>query len=267
VTTSMRPVDTPVTGASGRRMTLLRLEVLRLWRTHRWLLLVGVHVLFGVVGPLTARYIDVLLQQVGGEMTVITPDPRPVDGLVQFVSNVSQVGILAVVVVAAGALAFDGHPERAAFLRTRVTRAGQLLVPPYLVVTSATVAAYATGTAVAVALSVVLLGPLPGGAVALGTLLASVYLAFAVAVVALVASFVRTQVGTVLAALGSLIALPMLGTIGVLRPWLPSELLTATLALVEGAPVSEYLRATLIAVLATTGALVLAASRLDRREL
>jgi ABC-2 type transport system permease protein len=267
VTTTLRPVDTPATRAAGRPMSLLRLEVLRMLRTHRWLLLVGVHVLFGVVGPLTARYIDVLLQQVGGEMTVIVPDPRPVDGLVQFVSNVSQLGILAIVVVAAGALAFDGHPERAAFLRTRVSRAGELLVAPYVVVTAATVGAYATGTAVAAGLSVALLGPLPAGAVVVGTLLASVYLAFAVAVVAVVASFVRTQIGTVLAALGTLIALPMLATVGVLRPWLPSELVTATLAVIEGAPASEFLRATVVAVLATGLALALAASRLERREL
>jgi ABC-2 type transport system permease protein len=267
VTTSLRPAATPTTGSSGRPMSLLRLETLRMVRTHRWLLLVGVHVLFGVIGPLTARYIDVLMQQVGGEMTVITPDPRPIDGLVQFVSNVSQVGILAIVVVAAGALAFDSHPERAAFLRTRVPRAGQLLVPPYLVTTAATIGAYVTGTVVAVGLSVALLGPLPVGAIVVGTLLASIYLALAVAVVALVASFVRTQVGTVLAALGSLIALPMLAMVAVLRPWLPSELLTATLALAEGAPASDLLRAALVAVLATIGALVLAASRLERREL
>jgi ABC-2 type transport system permease protein len=267
VTTSLRPVDPPTTGRTGRPMSLLRLEALRMVRTHRWLLLVGVHVLFGVVGPFTARYIDLLMQQVGGEMTVITPDPRPVDGLVQYVSNASQIGILAIVVVAAGALAFDGHPERAAFLRTRVTRAGTLLVPPYVVVTVTTVGAYVAGTAVAVALSVALLGPLPVGGVVVGTLLACVYLAFAVAVVAVVASFVRTQIGTVLAGLGSLIALPMLATIGPLRPWLPSELVTATLAMVEGAPASDHLRAALVAVLATVGALGLAASRLERREL
>lgn len=116
-----------------------------------------------------------------------------------------------------------------------------------------------------------MLGPLPVGAVVVvGTPLASGYLALAVAVVAVVAvvaSFVRTQIGTVLAALGSLIALSMLATIGLLRPWVPSELVTATLALVEGAPASGYLRAVLVAVLVTAGALVLAAARLERREL
>jgi ABC-2 type transport system permease protein len=267
VTTQLRPAHPVPSHTAGPRMTLGRLEVLRLVRTHRWMLLFGVHVLFGVVGPLTARYIDVLLQQVGGEMTVTVPDPRPVDGLIQYVSNVSQVGILAVVVVAAAALAFDGHPERAAFLRTRVTRADQLVAAPYLVTTVATVVAFLTGTAVAVALTVALIGPLPTSPVVIGALLGALYLAFAIAVVALVASVVRTQLGTVLVALGSLIALPMLATIGVLRPWLPSELVTAVLALVEGAPASDYLRASVVAVLATAGALVLAARRLRRREL
>jgi ABC-2 type transport system permease protein len=247
-------------------MTLLRLEVARMLRSHRGLLVVGVHVLFGIIGPLTARYLDVLLEQVGGGMTVTVPDPRPVDGLVQYVSNVSQIGVLVVVVVAAGALAFDGHPERAAFLRARVARPGRLLVAPYLVTTAVAVLAWTVGTAVAAGLSAALLGPLPLGAVVAGTAFGALYLAFAVAVVALIASALRTQLGTVLAALVTLVALPVLATVGALRPWLPSELLTAVLAVTEGAPVTEFLRPTLVAVAASAGALLLAARRLEARE-
>jgi ABC-2 type transport system permease protein len=267
VSTLPREDVTTRSATAAPAMSLARLEVLRLLRTHRWMLLFGVYVSFGIIGPLTARYLDRLLEQMGGDMTIVAPPPRPVDGLVQFVSNTSQIGLLAVVVVAAAALAFDAHPERAAFLRTRSPRPGRLVVAPYVVTTSATIAALVTGTVVAVALTATLIGPLPLAPVVSGTALGALYLAFVVAVVAAVAAFVRSQVTAVFVALGALIGLPLLATIGVLRPWLPSELLTAVLGLVEGAPVSEYLRSTSVTVAATAGLLYLAAHRLDRREL
>lgn len=269
--TTSPPVTVPrertIDGPPGPTTTLWRLEVLRVWRTRRWLLVVGVYGFFAALGPITARYMDVLLQQVGGEMTVILPDPRPIDGMIQFVSNASQLGLLAVVVVAAGSLAFDGHPERAAFLRTRMRRPGMLVVPPYVVATLTSIVALVVGTGVAAALSVALLGGLDAGALVLGTLLGALYLAFAVAVVAAMAGVVRSQVGTVFASLGVLLVLPMLAMIDVLRPWLPSELLTAVLGLLEGAPLGDHVRAIVVAVLATVALVWLAVDRVGRREL
>lgn len=248
-------------------MSLWRLEVLRLLRTHRWLVLLGVYVLFGVLGALSARFLNELLGRMGGDVQIIAPDPRPVDGLIQFVSNTSQLGLLAVVAVAAGALALDARPERAAFLRTRVERPARLLVAPYLVTTTAAVLALAVGTAVTVGLTTVLLGALPAGPVVVGTLYGALYLAFAVAVVAAAGALLRGPVATVFAALGLLIALPVVAMVEAVRPWLPSELLTAVIALVEGAGAGDFLRAGAVAVAATAGLLALAAHRIERREL
>ena len=61
-------------------MSPWRLEILRLTRTKKWVALVGVYVGFGLLGPLTARYIKEILSRVGSsDGTVITvPDPTPV---------------------------------------------------------------------------------------------------------------------------------------------------------------------------------------------
>jgi ABC-2 type transport system permease protein len=247
-------------------MDLWRLERLRLVRTHRALILVGAYAFFGILGALTARYFNALMERMGGEVTIIAPDPRPVDGLVQFVGTASQIGLLAVVAIAAAALAFDAQPERAAFLRTRSVRPGRLVLAPYVTSSIVTVVALVVGTAVTVAVTAALIGPLPARPVVVGTLLGALYLVFAVAVVAAAAALVRGQVTTVFVALGALIALPMLATIGVLRPWLPSELLTAVVAMVEGAPASEYVRSAVVTVVATLGLLALAVRQLGRRE-
>lgn len=248
-------------------MSLWRLELLRMVRTHRWTILVAIYVLFGALGPVGARYLDELVSNFAGEMTIIMPDPRPVDGIAQFLSNVTQLGLLAVVVVAASALTIDARTEVAAFLRTRVPRSSTLLLPPYVVVTATSVLALLLGTAVAWGLTVPLLGELAVGAMLLGTLLGALYLAFAVAVVAAAGAGLGRLLPTVLASLLVLLVLPVLGVIPQVQPWLPSHLVLAPVALLEGDEPSAYLRAAAVTLLVTPGLLVLAGRLLERREL
>jgi len=54
-------------------MSLWRLEVLRLWRTQRWLILLAVFVSLGVLGPLTARYLHPKARE---SRNVMTRTPR-----------------------------------------------------------------------------------------------------------------------------------------------------------------------------------------------
>lgn len=249
-------------------MTLLRLELLRMVRTHRWLVLVGIYVFFGVLGPLTARYLGELIERFGtGDMVIEAPEPEPVDGVVQFVGNASQLGLLAVVVVAAAALSLDARPEVSAFLRTRVERAGRLLVPRFVVVGATAVGALVAGTAVTWALTAVLIGGLPAGAMVLGTFLGALYFAFAVAVVGAMAAVLRSVPGVSLASLGVLIVLPIAGLVPALEVWLPSQLFAAVAGLVEGAPASDYVRATVVTLVVTPAIVAYAMWRYDRREL
>jgi ABC-2 type transport system permease protein len=254
---------------SGRApsMTLWRLELLRTVRTHRWMLVFGVYAFFGVTGPLLARYLeDIISSFGGGEVTITAAEPRAIDGIMQFVGNGSQLGLLAVIVLSASALALDAHPEFAAFLRTKVSHAGTLLVPRYVVATATSVAALALGTGLAWAVTVPLLGGLPVAPMLIGTLLGALYLAFAVSVVAAMASFIRSIAGTVFASLAVLIVLPIIGLAPDISPWLPSELLAAVGGLVEGAPASDYVRSTLVTILLTVALVLLAAHRVERRE-
>lgn len=248
-------------------MNLWRLEWLRLLRTRSWIALAAVFLFFGLLGPISARYMEQILQRFAGDVSVILPPPTPASGLEQYLGNVMQIGLLVVLAVAAGALAFDQPIERAAFYRSRVRRVWTLLAPRVAVVTLATVAAFVLGTLGAWYETVVLLGDLPVGAMLLGMLLTSLYLAFAVAVTAAASSFVRAPLVIVPIAAGLLIVVPLLGLVGAVRDWLPSLLLGSLVGLVVGVPPVEYLRPALVTLAATAGLLWLAASRLERREL
>lgn len=248
-------------------MNLWRLEWLRLVRTRSWIALTAVFLFFGLLGPISARYMEQILQRFAGDVTVILPPPTPASGLEQYLGNVLQIGLLVVLAVAAGALAFDQPSERAAFYRSRVRRVWTLLAPRYAVITLASIGAFVLGTLGAWYETVVLLGDLPVGAMLLGMLLTSLYLAFAVAVAAAAASFARTPLVIVPMAAGVLIAIPLLGLLGALRDWLPSVLLGSLVGLVVGVPPVEYLRPALVTLAATAALLWFATMRLQRREL
>ena len=249
-------------------MNLWRLELLRLVRTRRAVALGAVYAFFGLLGPLTARYLGEIIDRFGsGDMTVIVPTPVPADGIEQFASRAFQIGLLVAVVVAAGALALDAVPEMSIFLRTRVRPAGRLVIPRYVVAAGAVAVSYVAGVGIAWYETVVLLGALPVGGMLVGTLLGVLYLAFAVAVAAAVGSRLQGVAGTVGVTLLVLLALPIIGIAEALGRWLPSHLVGAQAALVRDARFGDYLPATLVTVVLVGALLGLAALWAEAREL
>jgi len=220
------------------------------------------------VGPLTARYLAEILDAIGTEgVQVRFPEPTPADGIAQFVSNASQIGLLVVVLIAASALAFDARREMAVFLRTRVSSVRSIVLPAYGITTAGAVAGLLAGSACAWYETAVLLGAPPTGAMLAGIAYGAVSLAFAVALVAFMAALVRS----VLAAAGStlvvLLITGILGSATQVGRWLPTGLLGALADVTNGRPAGDYLpglAVTLVLIaLALAGAVLLG----DRREL
>jgi ABC-2 type transport system permease protein len=233
-------------------VNLWRLEWLRLLRTKRWIALFGVYLFFGFLGPITARYLNEILasaaaQQQGFEFNA--PPPTPADGITQFVSNAAQLGILVVVVVAAGA--FFMNPEIATFMRTRTERALDFLIPKYLVSAGAAVAAFLIGTAAAWYETMVLIGGPPVGGMLAGIGYGMLSLLFVVAIVAAVSAWSRSTLATVLISIVALLLLPLLGLIKGVNDWLPSSLMTALAPLSGGAAIDTYVKAAIVTVVAT----------------
>jgi ABC-2 type transport system permease protein len=249
-------------------MDLWRLERLRLLRTRRLGVLLGVYAFFGVLGPVTARYLAELLVRLGGPAPdqLVLPDPTPAQAMVQFTSNASQIGVLTVVVVAAGACNVDALEEMGVFLRTRVHSVRELLTPRVATTAGAATLALVVGTVVTVVVTRALLGPLDLGAVVLGTAYGALYLAFAVALTAAFAVRGGSTTSTVLWTLVTLIALPLLAVVPQLERWVPSERVGAVDALVAGGDPWRVAPAAGVAMLAIAGLLALATRTLRRRE-
>ena len=193
-------------------MSLWRLEWLRLVRTHRLLVIVGVYLFFGFTGPLTARYMSQILGQLGTEgVRIEFPEPVPADGIAQFVGNTSEIGLLVVVMVAASALAFDARREMAVFLRTRVRGVRDIVIPAYLINCGAASVALLAGSLAAWYETAVLLGGLPVVEMLAGIAYGALFLCFAVAVTAFAASVVRGVLATAGVTLVALLGLAIIG--------------------------------------------------------
>lgn len=246
-------------------MTLWRLEILRLWRTQRWLILLAVFGVFGALGPLTARYLSELVEAFGGQEAIgQIPPMTSADGITQYVSSAQQMGLLAVAFIAASALALDAHREISVFFRTRAPLR-DIIVPRFVVSAAAAVGAFTVGAAVAFVGTGILLEWLDPWSMAIGVALQSLYLVFVVAVVAWVSSVVRSVSATALISLGALIVFGLLTLVSPLAPWLPSNLVGALDILIRGGEF-EFWRAIVV-----TAALIViltrwAVIRLEHRE-
>jgi ABC-2 type transport system permease protein len=245
-------------------VSLLRLELIRLLRTHRLWILIGVFGFFGLVGPLTARYLPEIVARFGGGVEVAVPPPTPELAMAQYLGNALQIGILAVAFVAAASLAFDARLEMAVFLRTRA-RVRDIVAPRYLVNMLAAAVTFIGGSAVAFVGTVALIDAPDVGGTVLGTLLVSLYLCFSVALTGLLAGVMRSVPGVALVTVGALIALGIVGLVPALAPWLPSQLVGAYDALIAGGPF-EYSRAVASTIVLGGAAIAGSVALLARRE-
>lgn len=249
------------------RMGLWRLEWLRLVRTRRLVAILGVYLFFGLTGPLSARYLSEILGQVGTPgVRIEFPPPVPADGITQFISNASQIGLLIVVMIAASALAFDARREMAVFLRTRVDSVRAILVPAFAVNAAAAVAGFVLGTLAAWYETAILLGALPAARMLIGMAYGALFLIFAVAVVAAIAAVVRGVLAAAGAAIAILLVLAILGNFGSLGRWLPTGLAGAMAPIVRDVSPANYLPAVAVTVAAAAALLWFAAVSGERRE-
>jgi ABC-2 type transport system permease protein len=214
-------------------MTLWRLEWTRIVRTLSAFLLPGVFVFFAVLSPIMARYLPDLLDRFADQITIILPEPSPLEGLAQYLGNVEQLGLAGIVVVAAMAIGIDAKRELSIFFRSR-SSIGTLLAPRIVVPLILGMVSVWLGAFVAYLTTRVVLGPLPVADVALGTALYCAYLVFAIAVVVFVSSLAKPVPIVSVISIAALILTGIVGLLPVIGNWLPSALIGATFHLAAG---------------------------------
>lgn len=243
-----------------------RLELLRIVRTRRLIVLGAVFVILGLGEPVATYYLPELVKNAGNGIRVIAPKPTAADGIAGYASNAGQLGTLIVAIVAAGTVAVDAQPVLAAFYRTRLRGSSLLILPRFVTVTAATVAMFALGTLCAWYETRVLLGPVPLEGLLGGLGLEALWFCFVTSIVALFTSLTRSVSSVVGGSLTVLLTLALLGNLPTIAAWLPTRLADGGADLIKHTTNGEW-HAILTAALAMVAALWTAAKRLKPREL
>jgi ABC-2 type transport system permease protein len=249
-------------------VTLWRLEWLRLVRTRRWLAVAGLLLLSGLVSPVTVRYLTDFLERFGPQDIQITvPPPTPAEGMREYVGNALQLGVLALVLVAASSLAIDSRPEIGVFLRSRVASVGRLVWPRFVVMATLGAGGFVLGALAAWYETEVLLGPLPVGRTLAGIATGALFEVFVVAVVVYASGRTAGYAQTALLAVVLVFLLPLLENVGALRPWLPSRLAANLMDVDRHRSLADYLRPTAVTLALVPALLALGIRGLEKREL
>lgn len=87
-------------------LTFTKKEFLGNLRTYKLLIMLLVFLLFGMLGPITAKLTPKLLETlITDGITITLPEPSAFDSWAQFFKNVSQVGLFVVVILFSGMMA------------------------------------------------------------------------------------------------------------------------------------------------------------------
>jgi ABC-2 type transport system permease protein len=103
----------------GFRVLLLK-ELREQVRTKRFVAVAAIFVLFGIIGPLTDRYLKEIIDAAGGgAMSVTVPPPSLLGSAQQIVKNLSQFGIICALLLAMGAVAWEKERGTAGMILTK----------------------------------------------------------------------------------------------------------------------------------------------------
>lgn len=104
-------------------MPFLRKELRECWRTGRLPVVVLVFFAFGLISPLTAKYLPEILRGAAGSVKIILPPPQAADAVDQFLKNVGSNGIFVAILLAMGMVAREKERGTVAFVLAKpITR-------------------------------------------------------------------------------------------------------------------------------------------------
>ncbi len=102
--------------------TLLRKEFREQWRTWKMIVFLAVFLITGIISPLLAKYTPELLRSIPNlpeGLAGIIPNPTVADSVAQYLKNISQFGILLVILLTMGVVAQEKERGTAAMLLTK----------------------------------------------------------------------------------------------------------------------------------------------------
>lgn len=140
---------------------LLRKELVESWRTRRLPLVAILFVLVGLISPLTAKFLPDILKAALGDQTSALPLPPPdaAQAVVQLQKNLGQLGALAAIALAMGAVSGELDRGTAALVLAQPVARPAFLAAKLVAIAIVLAIATALGVAVAYVYTAILFEP------------------------------------------------------------------------------------------------------------
>jgi ABC-2 type transport system permease protein len=221
----------------GFRVLLVK-EMREQLRTNRFVAVAAVFVLFGIVGPLTDRYMKELIDAVGsqsGGFTIQVPGPSLDGAAAQILKNMSQFGIICALLLAMGSVAWEKERGTAAMILTKPASRAAFLAAKLAAIALTLGFAVVLGCGSAYVYTLVLyptVFPL-GGYVAMALIMWWTCLTFA-AITMLGSTVTKSAIAAAGIGLLALLVFGVLAALPVIGDYSPTSLATPALALMLG---------------------------------
>lgn len=211
---------------------LLKKELTGHWRSYRLLGIVAVFFFFGATPPLLLHYLPALLPS--DELSVALPEFKALDVLTEYLDSVGQVGLIAAILMAMGAVAKERERGTAAMLLCKPVNRGLFVLSKLLALGKVFFLAMIVGTAACYFYTVILFGSVDLASFAVANLLAVVYILLCLAVTITYSTMLRSQLAAGALALVSLIGLSAVSAIPVVKEYSPGAVMSWAKAIAIG---------------------------------
>jgi ABC-2 type transport system permease protein len=221
----------------GFRVLLIK-ELREQFRTNRFIAVAAVFVLFGIIGPLTDRYMKQLIDAVGsqsGGFSIQVPPPSLDGAGSQILKNLSQFGILCALLLGMGSVAWEKERGTAGMILTKPASRAAFLAAKLVAISLTLGVAVALGCGFGYLYTLLLypaIFPL-GGYLAMALLMWWMLVVFA-AITLLGSTLTRSAIAAAGIGVFALIVFGIVGVLPVIGDYMPSSLGTPALDLALG---------------------------------
>ncbi len=179
-------------------------EAREIRRTWRLFVLPGILAFFAVTGPLTARYtkeiVGALASDQLGQFQI--PDPTYLDSYAQWVKNLSQIALFALIIIYGGIVSAERRSGTAVLVLTKPVSRTAFVIAKATVHSAFLAVVVLIGTLVTWGLTAALFGTAPGAELWSSALVWLVYGVLFVALMTLLSVLIRSSAGAAGAGLG-----------------------------------------------------------------
>ena len=196
--------------------TLLFKELREQLRTYRLLIVSGVFLFFGLSSPLLLKYLPEIIKASGQDITGIPlPPPTALESLREYSGNLSQVGVLVVVLLAMGAIAGERSRGTAIMTLSKPVGIGAFVTAKLVAISSSFIAGLLLGGIGCYGYSEILFGNANLSGFVGQTLLLGVFFVFCIAATLVFSAIFKNS----LAAGGISIGILVTGAVLTQLPW------------------------------------------------